>query len=57
MHVAGSTTNLNYDSYKLGNLIESAGQTPVKRDSTYTRFERLELKPNKEGQLLPIIGQ
>ena len=57
MHVAGSTTNLNYDSYKLGKLIESAGQTPVKRDSTYTRFERLELKPNKEGQLLPIIGQ
>ena len=57
MHVAGSTTNLNYDSYKLGNLIESAGQTPVKRDSTYTRFEPLELKPKREGQLLPIIGQ
>ena len=57
MHVAGSTTNLNYDSYKLGNLIESAGQTPVKRDSTYTRFEPFELKPKREGQLLPIIGQ
>ena len=57
MHVAGSTTNLNYDSYKLGNLIASAGQTPVKRDSTYTRFLPLELKPKKEGQLLPIIGQ
>ena len=57
MHVAGSTTNLNYDSYKLGNLIDSAGQNPVKRDSTYTRFEPLEIKPKKEGQLLPIIGQ
>ena len=57
MHVAGSTTNLNYDSYKLGNLIESAGQTPVKRDSTYTRFEPLELKPKRESQPLPIIGQ
>ena len=57
MHVAGSTTNLNYDSYKLGNLIHSAGQIPVKRDSTYTRFEPLELKPKREGQLLPIIGQ
>ena len=45
MHVAGSTTNLNYDSYKLGNLIDSAGQNPVKRDSTYTRFEPLEIKP------------
>ena len=57
MHVAGSTTNLNYDSYKLGNLIDSAGQNPVKRDSTYTRFESLEIKPKREGQLLPIIGQ
>ena len=57
MHVAGSTTNLNYDSYKLGNLIDSAGQNPVKRDSTYTRFEPLEIKPKREGNLLPIIGQ
>ena len=57
MHVAGSTTNLNYDSYKLGNLIDSAGQNPVKRDSTYTRFEPLEIKPKRECKLLPIIGQ
>ena len=57
MHVAGSTTNLNYDSYKLGNLIDSAGQNPVKRDSTYTRFEPLVIKPKREDQLLPIIGQ
>ena len=57
MHVAGSTTNLNYDSYKLGNLIVSVGQNPVKRDSTYTRFEPLEIKPKREGKLLPIIGQ
>ena len=57
MHVAGSTTNLNYDSHKLGNLIDSAGQNPVKRDSTYTRFEPLEIKPKREGKLLPVIGQ
>ena len=57
MHIAGSTTNLNYDSHKLGNLIYSAGQNPVKRDSTYTRFEPLEIKPKREGKLLPIIGQ
>lgn len=57
MHVAGSTTSLNYDSYKLGNLIDSAGQIPVKRDSTYTRFEPLEIKSKREGKLLPIIGQ
>ena len=57
MHVAGSTTSLNYDSYKLGNLIDSAGQIPVKIDSTYTRFEHLEIKSKREGKLLPIIGQ
>ena len=57
MHVAGSTTNLNYDSYKLGNLIKSAGQNPVKRDSTYTRFEPFQIKHKREGHLLPIIGQ
>ena len=57
MHVAGSTTSLNYDSYKLANLIDSAGQIPVKRDSTYTRFEPLEIKSKREGKLLPIIGQ
>jgi len=57
MHVAGSTTNLNYDSYKLGNLIRSAGQNPVKRDSTYTRFEPFQIIPKREGHLLPIIGQ
>ena len=57
MHVAGSTTSLNYDSYKLGNLIDSAGQIPVKRDSTYTRFEPLEIKSKRESKLLPIIGQ
>ena len=57
MHVAGSTTNLNYDSHKLGNLIKSAGQFPVKRDSTYTRFEPLQINSAREIQVLPIIGQ
>ena len=57
MHVAGSTTNLDYDSHKLGNLIKSAGQIPVKRDSTYTRFEALQIKPIIEGKILPIVGQ
>ena len=57
MHVAGSTTSLTYDSNKLGNLIDSAGQNPVKRDSTYTRFEPLKIKSRRESKLLPIIGQ
>ena len=48
MHVAGSTTSLNYDSNKLGNLIDSAGQNPIKRDSTYTRFEPLKIKSRTE---------
>ena len=57
MHVAGSTTKLNYDSNKLGNLIYSSGQMPVKRDSTYSSFERLQIEPKKGSQMLPIIGQ
>ena len=56
MHVAGSTTSLNYDSYKLESSL-TCGQIPVKRDSTYTRFEPLEIKSKREGKLLPIIGQ
>ena len=57
MHVAGSTTSLDLDSNKLAILIESAGQTPVKRDSTYTRLEDFQIEPIREAPVLPIIGQ
>ena len=52
MHIAGSTASVDYDSAKLARLINSAGQEPVKRDSTYAKFE-----PISDWQILPIIGQ
>ena len=38
MHVAGSNARVDYDGAKLARLIQSAGQEPVKRDSTSTHF-------------------
>lgn len=57
MHVAGSTTRVDYDRDKLARLIESSGQEPVKRDSTYSRFEAIVSEPIIESKNLPIIGQ
>jgi aminodeoxyfutalosine synthase len=57
MHVAGSTTSVDYDSAKLARLIMSSDQEPVKRDSTYSRFESIDSEPITERQALPIIGQ
>ncbi|HIG34314.1 MAG TPA: CofH family radical SAM protein [Candidatus Poseidoniales archaeon] len=57
MHIAGSTASVDYDSAKLARLINSAGQEPVKRDSTYTKFEPIISEPISDWQILPIIGQ
>ena len=57
MHVAGSTTSVDYDRDKMVRLIESAAQEPVKRDSTYSRFETIVSVPITESKALPIIGQ
>ena len=57
MHVAGSTTSVDYDGFRLARLIASSGQEPVKRDSTYTRFESIDLEPSSKMKPLPIIGQ
>jgi len=57
MHVAGSTTSLDYDGFRLARLIASSGQEPVKRDSTYTRFESIDLEPSSQMKALPILGQ
>jgi aminodeoxyfutalosine synthase len=57
MHTAGSTASVDYDSAKLARLINSAGQEPVKRDSTYTKFEPIISEPISDWQILPIIGQ
>ena len=57
MHVAGSTTSVDYDSTALARLIESSGQVPVKRDSTYVNFEPMNTVPTNYRQILPVIGQ
>ena len=57
MHVAGSTTSGDYDRDKLARLIESSGQEPVKRDSTYSRFETIASENITESNALPIVGQ
>ena len=57
MHVAGSTTNVDYDRDKLARLIESAGQEPVKRNSTYSRLQPISSKQITQSKTLPIIGQ
>jgi len=57
MHVAGSTTRVDLDSSQLSNLIRSSGQTPVRRNSTYTEFELISRDKNANQKILPIIGQ
>jgi 2-iminoacetate synthase ThiH len=57
MHVAGSTSSVDYDGAKLALLIESAGQEPVKRDSTYQQFESIDSEKISEKLVLPIVGQ
>ena len=57
MHIAGSTTSVDYDTNKLARLIESSGQEPVKRDSTYSRFETIASETITESKALPVIGQ
>jgi aminodeoxyfutalosine synthase len=39
MHLAGSTAPLDHDLSKLSKLIENAGCIPVKRNTTYEKFE------------------
>ncbi|MCS5534190.1 MAG: CofH family radical SAM protein [Candidatus Poseidoniaceae archaeon] len=39
MHLAGSTTPLDHDLSRLSKLIENAGCIPVKRNTTYQKFE------------------
>ena len=57
MHVAGSTTRVDYDRSKLAQLIVSSDQQPVKRDSTYTKFESVDSGPIVKKKSLPIMGQ
>ena len=56
MHEAGSNTRVDFDSDRLSRLVESAGLTPVKRNSTYSSFETQKSK-TKSVNRLPISGQ
>ena len=39
MHLAGSTAPLDHDMQKLSKLVRNAGCIPIKRNTTYTKFE------------------
>lgn len=54
MHSAGSKTRLDSCREDICRLIEEAGFTPVKRNSTYSEFERV-ASSDSEPTVLPII--
>ena len=54
MHSAGSKTRLDSCREDICRLIEEAGFTPVKRNSTYSEFERI-ASSDSEPTVLPII--
>ena len=53
MHLAGSETPLNYGVNQLAKLVTRSGNTPIKRNTTYTEFE--EFVPAKEPRRLPVV--
>ncbi|MBI87411.1 MAG: aminofutalosine synthase MqnE [Euryarchaeota archaeon] len=57
MHEAGSTTRVDLDSDRLSRIVESAGLIPVKRNSTYSRFQPQKSKKHHSIRKLPISGQ
>jgi len=54
MHSAGSQTRLDSCRDDICRLIQDAGYTPVKRNSTYSEFERIASLAT-ERTVLPII--
>ena len=53
MHLAGSKTPLDYGVKQLAKLVTRSGNTPIKRNTTYTEFE--EFVPAKEPRRLPVV--
>ncbi len=45
MHLAGSNTNLQSSLADLAKIVVNAGGIPVRRNSTYTKFELFDTKP------------
>ena len=57
MHLAGSTTPVDYDCNEISALVESSGLVPVKRNSTYTSFTEHIGRTLSFDLSLPIAGQ
>ena len=56
MHEAGSKTSLTTSSEQLARMIISAGSIPVKRNSSYTKFEIIKISDDKTHRSLPVIA-
>ena len=55
MHLAGAKSSLNYGTYQLGKLVKDAGFSPVKRNTTYTKFNKFEVVAPKRVKRLSVI--
>ena len=55
MHLAGATSSLDYTTYNLAKLIKDAGFSPVKRNTTYTKFKSVVAKPPERPRRLKVI--
>ena len=56
MHEAGSKTSLTTSSEQLARMIETAGSVPVKRNSSYSKFETIRLTQVKASKSLPVVA-
>lgn len=56
MHEAGSKTSLTTSSEQLARMIETAGSVPVKRNSSYSKFEKISLTQVKASKSLPVVA-
>ena len=56
MHEAGSKTSLTTSSEQLARMIETAGSVPVKRNSSYSKFETISPTQVKASKSLPVVA-
>ena len=56
MHEAGSKTSLTTSSEQLARMIVTTGSVPVKRNSTYSKFEIINLPEGKPSKPLPVVA-
>ena len=55
MHEAGSKTSLTTSSEQLARMIISSGGIPVKRNSSYSQFEKIDILKKTSSHVLPVI--